>query len=189
MGRRPQPRIRERLLDGGTRFLLDNGLPAPSLTPIAAALGTSPRMLIYHFGTKDKLVREALVEARRRQRALFDAALTHRPGVPYADTLAAAWSTLAGPEGQSYVRLFSAVHALPDGESPWGDFPVMATHDWLPILEAGLRADGYPDPPALATLALAVARGLFLDRRSTGEYGRGADAYAAFIDMLRSRRG
>jgi AcrR family transcriptional regulator len=168
--------------------VLENGLPVPSLTPMAAALGTSPRMLIYHFGTKAKLVREALVEARRRQRTLFDAALTHRPGVPYADTLTAAWSILAGAEGQSYVRLFSAVHALPDGETPWGRFPVMAVHDWLPILEAGLRTDGYPDTPALATLALAVARGLLLDRRMTGEHDRAADAYATFIDMLRSRR-
>lgn len=187
MGRQRQPEIRSRLLDGCTRYLLDHGLPVASLRALADELNTSPRMLIYHFATKDSLVREALVEARRRQRELFDTALRHRPGQDYADTLTAAWSILTGEQAHRYIRLFAAVHALPPAEVPWNHFPTMAVHDWLPIIEEGLRADGYPQPHALATLILAVARGLLLDERATAEHERATAAYAAFITMLRSR--
>ncbi|HYN96363.1 MAG TPA: TetR/AcrR family transcriptional regulator [Pilimelia sp.] len=185
MGRRPQPQIRERLLDGCTRHLLDHGLPVPSLRPLADAVGTSPRMLIYHFGTKERLVMAALIEARHRQRRLFDAALRPRPGTDYADTLATAWRVLAGAEARRYVRLFSAVHAMPPSQLPWEQFPVMAVHDWLPTIEEGLRVGGHPDPGAAATLTLAVVRGLLLDQRATDEGTRADDAYRSFIDMLR----
>jgi AcrR family transcriptional regulator len=188
VGRQRQPEIRQRLLDGCTRYLLEHGLPVTSLRPLADALDTSPRMLIYHFTTKDRLVKEALIEARRRQRLLFDAALRHRPGQDYADTLAEAWSTLAGAEGRQYARLFSAIHNLPQTDTPWNQFPVMAVHDWLPTIEEGLHADGYPHPHALATLVLAVARGLLLDERATGEHERASEAYREFVRMLKRRR-
>jgi AcrR family transcriptional regulator len=188
VGRQRQPEIRARLLDGCTRYLLEHGLPVTSLRPLAEALNTSPRMLIYHFATKDRLVHDALIEARRRQRQLFDGALRHQPGRDYADTLSAAWSTIAGEQAYQYVRLFAAVHALPPDEAPWRTFPVMAVHDWLPILEDGLAQGGYAQPQALATLTLAVARGLLLDTRATAERERAKLAYEAFIVMLRSQR-
>jgi len=187
MGRQRQPEIRARLLDGCTRHLLDHGLPVASLRTLADGLDTSPRMLIYHFGTKDALVREALIEARRRQRELFDTALRHRPGQDYADTLTAAWTTLTSEQAYRYVRLFAAVHALPPDEVPWQQFPIMAVHDWLPTLEEGLRADGHPQPHTLATLVLAVARGLLLDEHATADHERATAAWAAFTTMLRSR--
>ncbi|MEU7614119.1 TetR/AcrR family transcriptional regulator [Micromonospora sp. NPDC049204] len=188
MGRRPQPEIRERLLDGCVDHLLEHGLPVTSLTPVAAAVGVSPRMLIYHFTTKDRLVRSALIEARRRQRALFEDVLRHRPGTPYVDTLAAAWATLSGPAARRYVRLFSVVHALPPAETPWQDFPVMAVHDWLPTIADGLRADRHPQADALATLVLGVTRGLLLDDRSTGEHDRVGEAFVAFLGLLAGHR-
>lgn len=184
MGRHPQPEIRHSLLDGCVRFLLAHGLPVVSLRPLADALETSPRMLIYHFVTKDRLVREALVEARRRQLELFQEALRHRPGQDYTTTLALAWETLSGDEARGYVRLFGAVHTLPEGQAPWRDFPAMAVHDWLPTLEEGLRADRHPHPEALATVVLAVTRGLLMDERATGEGERASEAYDEFIRLL-----
>ncbi|GII80651.1 hypothetical protein Sru01_56330 [Sphaerisporangium rufum] len=184
MGRHPQPEIRDRLLDGAVHHLVAHGLPVTSLRPLAESLGTSPRMLIYHFGTKDRLVKAALVEARRRQLELFRRALRHRPEEDYAVTLAAAWRTLAGPEAEGYVRLFGTVHGLPASDVPWPDFPAMAVHDWLPHLEAGLRAGGHPDPAASATLVLAVLRGLLLDRRATGEHERVDAAFAELTRLL-----
>jgi hypothetical protein len=47
------------------RHLLD--LFRSALGPLAAATDTSTRMLIYHFGTRDALLREILVQARQRQ--------------------------------------------------------------------------------------------------------------------------
>ena len=59
MGRQRQPQIRQRLLDACTDYALEHGLP-DRLGPLAAAAGTSSRMLIYHFETRDGLLREIL---------------------------------------------------------------------------------------------------------------------------------
>jgi AcrR family transcriptional regulator len=47
-------------------LLEQQGLP-DRLEPLATAAGTSSRMLIYHFGTRDGLLREILGQARQRQ--------------------------------------------------------------------------------------------------------------------------
>lgn len=71
MGRRPHPERRAALLAACTDELLRHGLPGLRLAKMAAAAGTSSRMLLYHFTTRDQLVLEALHEARRRQQKLF----------------------------------------------------------------------------------------------------------------------
>jgi AcrR family transcriptional regulator len=65
VGRHKQPGIRDRILDDCVDHALTHGLP-DRLEPLAAASGTSKRMLIYHFGTRDALLRETLGRARRR---------------------------------------------------------------------------------------------------------------------------
>jgi len=95
MGRKPQPDIRRSLLDACTDHVLARGLPT-SLTPLAEAAGTTARMLIYHFGTRERLLREVLDEARRRQLGFFGKALAPRDE-PYEETLARAWRVLTGP--------------------------------------------------------------------------------------------
>lgn len=49
-----------------TDYVLARGLAGLSLRPLAAALDTSPRMLLYDFGSKQELVSAVLAEARRR---------------------------------------------------------------------------------------------------------------------------
>src|ERR1700750_2259336 len=93
IGRHPQPHIRERLLDACTDHALEHGLP-DRLGPLAAATGTSSRMLIYHFDTRDELLREILGRARERQVEAWTDLLTVRPEEPYTATLATAWSTM-----------------------------------------------------------------------------------------------
>ncbi len=86
MGRRPQPHIKERLLDACTDHALAHGLP-DRLEPLTTATGTSARMLIYHFGTRDALLRAVLGRARQRQLDTFGDLLRVRPDEPYTATL------------------------------------------------------------------------------------------------------
>ncbi|WP_232367307.1 TetR/AcrR family transcriptional regulator [Altererythrobacter lutimaris] len=51
---------RESLLPKLAKFVLDNGLQAASLRPLAKAAQTSDRMLIYHFGNKERLIADTL---------------------------------------------------------------------------------------------------------------------------------
>lgn len=63
---------RDVLLSAATDYALSAGLVGLSLRPVAAAVGTSDRMLIYHFGTRDGLVSAITTEASRRSVAAIE---------------------------------------------------------------------------------------------------------------------
>jgi AcrR family transcriptional regulator len=181
MGRRPQPEIKARLLDLCTDHALAEGLP-DRLDPLAEAAGTSARMLIYHFGSRDSLLRAVLQNARQRQLDTFGELLRVRPDEPYTATLANAWEAMTGPDGEPFLRMFgqwrdSAARQL------WPDFRRAATTDWLRPLAAGLHSIGKPE---LATLVLAVIRGLLMDLDATGDTTRVTRAFRDFLGTLES---
>src|SRR3954451_18113224 len=51
---------RDVLAGAATDYVLENGIIGLSLRPLAAAIGTSDRMLLYHFRDKDDLVATVL---------------------------------------------------------------------------------------------------------------------------------
>jgi AcrR family transcriptional regulator len=179
VGRQPQPQIRERLIDACTDHALEHGLP-DRLGPFVAASGASSRMLIYHFGTRDGLLREVLQNARRRQVEAWTTLLRVRPDEPYTATLARAWEAMSGQEGRPYLRLFARLHDTA-GEPHWPGFRSVATTDWLGPLEDGMRTLGRPE---LGTVVLAVIRGLLMDLDATGDAARTDQAFADFLSTL-----
>ena len=183
MGRHPQPQIRQRLLDVCTDYALEHGLP-DRLGPLAAAAGTSSRMLIYHFATRDDLLREILGRARQRQLEAFTDLLRVRPEEPYPTTLSHAWSAMTGPHGRPFLRMFSRLHDTA-GEPLWPGFRQTATTDWLAPLEQGMRSLGRPE---LATVVLAVIRGLLMDLDATGDARRTDQAFHDFLSAIEDAR-
>lgn len=179
MGRHAQPAIKQRLLDACTDHALEHGLP-DQLEPLAVASGTSARMLIYHFGTRDALLREVLSNARQRQLNSWKALLKARPSEPYPVTLRRAWETMTGPDGQPYLRMFGQLRQSTE-QQLWPGFRRQATTDWLPPLEQGLRSVGRPE---LATLLLAVIRGLVMDLDATSDTARTGQAFQHFLGTI-----
>ncbi|MET7728269.1 TetR/AcrR family transcriptional regulator [Streptomyces mirabilis] len=177
MGRRPQPHIKERLLDACADHALAHGLP-DRLEPLAT--GTSARMLIYHFGTRDALLRAVLGRARQRQLDTFGDLLRVRPDEPYTATLDRAWTSITGPDGRPYLRMFGQLRESAE-QQLWPNFRRTATTDWLGPLEDGLRSIGRPE---LATLVLAVIRGLLMDLDATGDTTRTDRAFRDFLDAV-----
>src|SRR5215208_7512748 len=57
---------REELAEAATDYAIEHGLIGLSLRPLAQALGTSDRMLLYHFRDKDDLVATILRSATSR---------------------------------------------------------------------------------------------------------------------------
>jgi AcrR family transcriptional regulator len=174
MARPSNPRRREATLARATDYVLEHGLANLSLRPLAAALGTSTRMLLYDFGSKEELIAAVLAEARRREAELLRAWVTE-PDASEAETLAAIWSWIAAPEREPFLRLFFEVYVDSLGERgaraavvEWIDF--LAT-SWFP---RGLDA-------ATATLFVGVVRGLLLDRLATGDRARTDAAFERFI--------
>jgi AcrR family transcriptional regulator len=165
-------------------------LTTVSLRQLADATGASSRMLVHHFGSKERLLTSALAEARRRQRAAFEDRLRARPPQPYPTVLADAWRWLRTEEARPYLRLFGELHALArQPESPYADFAQRSVLDWLPVLEEGFRADGAEpvDARRCATLTLAVIRGLLLDLHALEDTRRVDAAHALFMELLRMR--
>ncbi|RZS90979.1 hypothetical protein EV189_0210 [Motilibacter rhizosphaerae] len=179
MGRRAQPQIKERLLDLCTEHVLEHGLP-DRLEPLVAATGTSARMLLYHFGTRDALLRAVLQRARERQLEAWGGLLRAREGEAYPVTLARAWAAISGPDGERYLRLFGQWRDT-SPQLRGADFARRATTDWLGPLADGLGADAGPE---LATLVLAVVRGLLLDLDATGDAARVDGAFAELLARL-----
>ncbi len=180
MGRNRQPEIPERLLDVCTDHALASGLP-DRLEAFAVASGTSTRMLLYHFGTKEALLREVLRRARARQRRYFEELLRVRPDEDYLVTLGRAWAGMTGAQGRRYTDLFGRLREDAE-ERLWPGFRREATTDWLAPLEDGLRTIGRPE---LATLVLAVVRGLIMDLDATGDSDRVDRAFAHLLASVR----
>lgn len=166
------------LLEAAYRYVLTNGVADVSLRPLAASTGTSPRVLLYLFGSKDGLVREILARARVEQRDMVRAALADGPshGEP-ADLL---WDWLSAPRQRDTVRLFTAAYArsLHPEPGPWQGFAESSVDEWLEVL-----AEIEPSPRPARTLHLAVLRGLLLDLLATGDLDRVTAAYRLYRRM------
>jgi AcrR family transcriptional regulator len=164
MARPVNPTRKSETLDRAAGYVLDRGLAGLSLRPLAAALGTSPRMLLYDFGSKQRLIADVLAEIRRREERLLDADVR---------TLEDVWAWISAPEREPFLRLFFEVYidALKDGDAS----PLV--EDWLAFLSS--RVD-----ESTATLLIAVVRGLLLDRLATGDEERTDAALALAARLL-----
>jgi AcrR family transcriptional regulator len=176
MPRPPDERRRE-LLDALIEAFARGGIGGRSLREVAEAVGTSHRMLLHHFGSRDELLLAIVGEVERRQAATLDAL----PDDP-AGATAAMWADVRRPELRPFERLFFECYArAAQGEEPFTRLLPAAVDGWLARVD---EASGGTADPALARLGLAVIRGLLLDLVATGD-DPGVDAAAArFVELL-----
>lgn len=187
MGRPADPARRERTLARAADYVLANGLAGLSLRPLAAALDTSPRMLLYDFGSKQELVAAVLAEARRRGAARVAGGLLPGTATP-EERLRGIWAWISAPERVPYVRLFFEVHA--DAVAHPEHYPELrdVVTEWFDTLGATFRdlADG-PADTVTPTMVMALVRGLLLDLAVTGDRERADRAVDRFAELLASR--
>jgi|SRR5947209_9765246 len=164
---------RAELLERITDYVAAHGLADLSLRPLGKAVGLSPRVLLYHFVSKEDLIGEVLAQLRARQRAVF--ATLPREAASYAQTVRAAWKLMSAPEHERVFRLFFEVYglALQDRER-YSEFLRGAVDDWIAYLADSKLEDGYSrrDARAIATVLLAGYRGFLLDLLATRERAR-----------------
>ncbi len=189
-------RRREELLDLAYRYALEQGLADLSLRPLAAAIGSSPRVLLFLFGSKDGLVRELLAKARADELGYLasqgaagqDAAgqdAAGQDGLPAM--VAATWRWLAAEPVRPLLTLWTEAYgrSLVEPGGPWSGFASQSVADWLEVLAAAQPAGnaGEPDASADRTLALAVLRGCVLDLLATGDTERATAAIARHVRL------
>ena len=66
---------REELIKKALNYMLKHGVAGLTLRPLAGKIGTSARLLVYHFGSKDGLITAVMDEVRARIQNSFTAAL------------------------------------------------------------------------------------------------------------------
>jgi AcrR family transcriptional regulator len=175
MARPPDRERRQELLDAVVEEVAARGIGDRSLRDVAAAVGTSHRMLLHHFGSRGDLLLAVVSEVERRQLSM----MRELPEEP-ADAIAAMWDNLRRPELRPFERLFFECYARGvQGEQPFAQMLPGAVDTWLTD-DAAQAVD-----PPMMRLGLAVARGLLLDLVATDDRDGVDAAVAAFVDLVR----
>jgi AcrR family transcriptional regulator len=175
------------LLELAYRYVLDHGLADTSLRPLAAAIGSSPRVLLYLFGTKEELVRALLARARVDELAAL-ATLRSKPAGGLQAAVRTTWRWLADRRHRGLLTLWLEAYArsLVDPQGAWSRFAEQTIQDWLSVLAAAQSPEQRQSGRGRAerTLALAVLRGALLDLLATGDgrrTGAAVEGYAASL--------
>lgn len=178
---------RDELTASALEYVFAHGLLDLSLRPLAAAIGTSDRMLIYHFGSKDRLIADVLELANRRLSGsvpdLAAGARTPRHIVERA------WAVISAPQTDPVARLYVELCALSvRGGGRWAEAHRKLRAPWLDLLYRAFVGLKLPARRAtvLATLVLDTLDGLLLDKLVTGDPARVDAAARAFARLLTS---
>jgi AcrR family transcriptional regulator len=167
----PTSGARERLLAAAMEHVAQHGVGNLSLRGLAEALGTSHRMLIYHFGSRDGLLIEVIRAVEDQQRAALAQMLLDTDAPP-AETMRRMWQRLADPALWPNERLFFEIYAQALQGSPHA-LPLLdgIVDQWVEPLTKIAVAQGQPEAQARAEarLGVAVTRGLLLDLLATGD--------------------
>ncbi|MDX6233815.1 MAG: hypothetical protein QOH68_2887 [Nocardioidaceae bacterium] len=155
---------RDELTEAATDYVLEHGLIGLSLRPLAAALGTSDRMLIYHFGSKDELIAAVLAASNNRSMAFINAM---KPAPSLRQAVLDLWKTYSDGQVQQCQLMYVEAAALGlFGREPYASSIRESNAVWMAAMATHLQRSGVPaaDAPRLAGLIDATFNGVLLDR-------------------------
>ncbi len=176
---------KEQLRDAALAYLVEHGLTGVSLRPMAARLGTSARILMFHFKSKEGLMTEVMEELHARLQASFlKLSESADRRVP---PLKRFWLWARDRKNFPYLRLLyeSQIVAARNGKQ-YGRHLKKASTDWQRLVFQRLSES--VRSPELATLCIAVFDGLFLELIVTGDRLRLTRAMDHFIAIARRSR-
>jgi AcrR family transcriptional regulator len=182
----------QELLQRAYEYVLQHGLMTLSLRPLAQAIGSSPRVLLFLFGSKERLVQALLAHARTAElEFLNEMRPADRPG-DFAGVVRRVWQWLVAKEHRAMLALWLETYARsvvePDG--PYAQFALRTVEDWLGLL-ATHQTPQHRRTRAGANeraLALAVLRGALMDLLASGDEVRTnglVEAYLSGTDAAR----
>ncbi|MGX1887134.1 TetR/AcrR family transcriptional regulator [Streptomyces sp. NPDC055287] len=188
MGRPVDLGKREDLLRRVREYVIHNGLADLSLRPLAKALGTSDRMLLYYFGSKDRLVAEALAQDEGRPvlflRRALDSAGAPGNAAGMRLIMEKLWNHFMAPERRAVLPVvFEVMTASVLHPDRYG--PVMrdVLTEWRTLLTSAFADLGMSDERAVVEAGLLVDATLGLLHASLAN-DEGDQATAAFRILL-----
>ena len=153
------------LLDAIVDYVMGHGVAELSLRPLAKAVGSSPRVLLYYYGSKEELLVKALARMRERQRESYERIKAANFATP-GEACRVIWKQMSAPASEPLFRMFFESYAMAlRRPRQYADFLRTAIDDWLGFLAPPLIRKGYAkeDARAYATVVIAGFRGFMLD--------------------------
>ncbi len=146
---------KQALLSDLAEHVLEYGLNNASLRPMAAAAGTSDRMLIYHFGSKDALIVSVLEHLAARMEVGLDAALPAERFETESALIARVMERMRSKAFRPYTRVWLEIVAAAaqgnDAHLEAGRAIIDLYLDWLSVR--------HPEGAAGAAKALTIIEG------------------------------
>jgi AcrR family transcriptional regulator len=168
------------LAEAATDYALEHGLIGLSLRPLAAAIGTSDRMLLYHFADKDDLVATVL-------RVSTDRSVEQIRALPRAADVAGFvlgfWDASESGPLERCQRLYVEAAALGLlGQEPYASVVREGNDRWTAALEEQVVQAGCP--PALARRVVVLLDAAFMGLQLDLPLDRGnPDQRRAVLDL------
>jgi AcrR family transcriptional regulator len=156
-----------------------HGLHDRSLRELASAAGTSHRMVLYHFGSREGLVAEIVSAVEAAQRDLMRELTADADGP--AALVRALWARLSRPEMHPFIRLFFEASSYPQTTQE-------RTTPWLEDAEDVAGRLGLTYDPVEVRLGVAVIRGLLLDVVSGADVDDATASLERFLTMWQAGR-
>jgi AcrR family transcriptional regulator len=176
---------RDRLLQAAVAYFAENGIGDASLRQIAGGVGTSHRMLIYHFGSREGLLEAVVEDLERGERDTLNRMMLTDDGRSGRERSWDFWTHVVDVVdfyGPLYFELAS--HAM-HSDDPGSSLRVPNVEMWLDALAHFWEQEGVRSRQARvqARLSLAVSRGLLHDYLLTRDRAS-VDQAMAMYDWL-----
>ena len=177
------------LLDRIADHVVAHGLAELSLRPLARAVGSSPRVLLYYFGSKEALLLKVLARLRERQRATYAQMKSADFATP-KDACRAIWQHTSSPQYERLFRMSVEAYSMAlRNPRRFAKFLRSSVEDWLEFLAAPLIAKGHSQAEARAhaSIVLAGFRGFMLDycaSRDRQRLDRAVELWLASLDHI-----
>jgi AcrR family transcriptional regulator len=170
---------RDQLLSDCLAYFLRHGVAGLSLRPLAAAVGTSARMLLHYFGSKEALIAEVMEQVQARLQRSFRELLA--PSGRGLNPLLKFWRVLSNKTNRPFLRLLFEVQMLAlQNPRRYRRYLTKSSVSWRHLIERALPRKGRS--AATATLYNAVVDGLLLELLSTGDLRRTSRALTLFTE-------
>lgn len=170
------------LLDGALKYLVRRGIANVSLRPMAAELGTSPRILMFHFGSKEGLLQDIFAELHSRLQASLKAMVSSGPHGSRDRPLKRFWLWATAKQNFPYFRLLYEVQVVAlQNPQEYGPYLRNASANWQSIA-LDLMSPPLKNKP-MASLSIAVFDGLMLELMGGGDKQRLTKSLDLFISL------
>lgn len=185
MSRTPNPQRPRELHAAIAKYLIKHGIASLSLRPLAKAVGSSPRMLLYYFGSKEKMLAAVVADIRQQQRASYDA--VDEP--TFAQACQIIWRRMSASQSEQHFRLYFEIYGIAlRNPQRYKVFLRETVEDWLRDIASSLLSQGYgrAEARAFATVLVAGLRGFMLDFCTTHDRRRLDQAVKMWLSALDS---